>query len=192
MKKLLSLTLVFTILIACVGCGKTDEDTNTTSTTESTTTTTTTETSTTTTTTTEESSETSTKTQEETTTKKTETITKKQETTTRKPVTTTKKPETTTKKPVTTTENNSGNTVNMVTCINNKCGKRFDHEKNQFCPYCGRGYISQEELEELKYCEDCGKKADDGTSGTCVQFVKDKNCPKCNEFCYKFTCHTCK
>lgn len=100
MKKLLSLFLILTILISCVGCGKTKSANGEETTTENTTTTTTTETSA--TTTTQESSETSEKTQESDTTEKKETTTKKKtETTTKKKTeTTTKKQETTTKKPV--------------------------------------------------------------------------------------------
>lgn len=45
-------------------------------------------------------------------------------------------------------------------------------------------YISQ-------YCSHCGKRAGDGTNGTCVRKLIDCECSRCGEFCKALECHTC-
>lgn len=42
------------------------------------------------------------------------------------------------------------------------------------------------------YCQTCGKKCGDGSSGTCVQFVNSDNCPNCGQWVEGWKCHTCK
>ena len=104
----------------------------------------------------------------ETTTKKASSTTIKASETTTKYVpkeTTTKKAETTTK-PVVTTASNS-TTVGEIT-------------------------PTPEQLENHKYCGDCGKVRGYGDNGTCAKFTYDMNCPKCGAFCNAHTCHTCK
>ena len=139
MKKILSLCLVLTVLLSCVGCGKTETTNNDSANTTESTTETTTES------TTESTTETTTET---TTEKQTETTTnKKVENTTKKPETTTKKPnktETTTKKPVTTTK-----------------PSKSEEEENRDIMYAMHGGKEGYEahLEEIRNykCSTCGK-----------------------------------
>lgn len=49
-----------------------------------------------------------------------------------------------------------------------------------------------EKNDPLKYCQDCGKKPGDGSSGTCAQFISDIDCPLCGKHVEAWTCHTCK
>ena len=43
----------------------------------------------------------------------------------------------------------------------------------------------------IKYCQISGKKAGDGSNGTCVRFVNDCHCPNCDKFVKANACHTC-
>ncbi len=94
-------------------------------------------------------------------------------------------------------------------CKNHTCKTPLDHYwmvtmEIRGCSMCGshecmRIYTNNDQdcpnYEPPKYpdncCQDCGKLLGDGTNGTCVQFLRDKNCPNCGEFVKKFTCHTC-
>ena len=139
MKKILSLCLVLTVLLSCVGCGKTETTNNDSANTTESTTETTTES------TTESTTETTTET---TTEKKTETTTnKKVENTTKKPETTTKKPnktETTTKKPVTTTKPSKSEEEENREMMYGKYGGKEGYEAhlkevaNYKCNRCGK------------------------------------------------------
>ena len=43
----------------------------------------------------------------------------------------------------------------------------------------------------LDTCSSCGLPSQDGTNGTCVQFMREKDCPKCGIHVQPMTCHTC-
>ena len=142
MKKILSLCLVLTVLLSCVGCGKTEttnnDSVNTTESTTETTTESTTES------TTETTTETTTEKQTKTTTnKKVENTTTKTETTTKKP----NKTETTTKKPVTTTKPSSPDKVPE------------DEAREGLYKYYGGKEGYEAHLKEVKNykCSSCGK-----------------------------------
>ncbi len=150
MKKILSLCLVLTVLLSCVGCGTTETTNNDSANTTESTTETTTES------TTESTTETTTET---TTEKKTETTTiKKVENTTKKKTesTTVKKTESTTKKQETIMSSNydelSDREKEMIWSNEydvTKNGYHFESEEEYFeyinnvvpnykCPYCGK------------------------------------------------------
>lgn len=52
--------------------------------------------------------------------------------------------------------------------------------------------LSPEQLEKFETCEHCGKKAGNGSSGTCVRYIKTCNCYSCGKLVEGGTCHTCK
>ncbi len=95
-------------------------------------------------------------------------------------------------------------------CKNHKCRsplEHFDmvHDEILGCTICGshecmRLYTGNDAdcsaYVPPKYpdncCQTCGKLLGDGTNGTCCQFLRDKECPRCGEFVTAWTCHTCK
>lgn len=68
--------------------------------------------------------------------------------------------------------NGDGTFVNTETGRNRSAQQVYD------------SYISQ-------WCSYCGKRAGDGTNGTCVRKLIDVDCSRCGEFCKMLECHTC-
>lgn len=137
------------------------------------------------------------------------------ETTTKKPVfpeTTTKPPVETTTKPTTTyvelnadltweeayTDNGDGTFTLVYVDGEVVTYKPHPTEEGTYlrdAELSGMMGLSFEQIKriwESQWCDVCGKLSGYGDNGTCARFVRDKNCPKCGEFCKAFTCHTCK
>lgn len=68
--------------------------------------------------------------------------------------------------------NGDGTFVNTETGRNRSAQQVYD------------SYISQ-------WCSYCGKRAGNGTNGTCVRKLIDVECSRCGEFCKMLECHTC-
>lgn len=60
------------------------------------------------------------------------------------------------------------------------------------CPDATQCPSYNEKNDPILYCQTCGKKNGDGTSGTCVQYINACNCTICGEWVESRTCHSCK